>query len=155
MASAQSRSWTRTAAGSALLTLVLLLRFPAVDGGSCSPDNPLKRMVPCNGHGECNTLYGICVCDFGWSGFNCSIPDTPCSGKVERAVLVSARVILEGHIQVALTSARPIGTNHADKTGRTLGLLHGWVLRDKLPKLGHLRLVKTLILSPCSCCTLE
>ena len=52
-----------------------------VEGGTCSPDNPLKREVPCNGHGECNTKYGICVCDSGWSGFNCSEPDSPCASE--------------------------------------------------------------------------
>lgn len=41
--------------------LAVLLSFPAAEAGSCSPDNPLKRMIPCNGHGECNTLYGICM----------------------------------------------------------------------------------------------
>ena len=52
-----------------------------VEGGTCSPDNPLKREIPCNGHGECNTKYGICVCDAGWSGFNCSEPDSPCASE--------------------------------------------------------------------------
>lgn len=51
------------------------------EGGTCSPDNPLKREIPCNGHGECNTKYGICVCDSGWSGFNCSEPDSPCASE--------------------------------------------------------------------------
>ncbi len=48
------------------------------DSITCSPDNPLTRMTPCNGHGECSPTYGLCVCDEGWSGFNCSTRDSPC-----------------------------------------------------------------------------
>ena len=62
------------------ITIATLAR--PVESGTCSPDNPMKRQIPCNGHGECNTRYGICICAAGWSGFNCSHPDTPCEGEV-------------------------------------------------------------------------
>ena len=49
-----------TGGGFIVLCSVLPLHAVPVEAGTCSPDNPLKRMVPCNGHGECNTRYGIC-----------------------------------------------------------------------------------------------
>ena len=52
---------------------------------TCSPDDPLTRMAPCNGHGECSHTYGLCVCDDGWSGFNCSIQETPCQVRTSRS----------------------------------------------------------------------
>eukprot|EP00961_Rhodomonas_salina_P043987 590561-Rhodomonas_salina.1 len=63
-----------------LLLLLLVLKYS--DAATCSPDSPLQAMLPCNGHGECNQAFGLCVCDEGWNGFNCSEPDTPCGGDV-------------------------------------------------------------------------
>ncbi|KAJ1487454.1 hypothetical protein T484DRAFT_1786589 [Baffinella frigidus] len=34
----------------------------------------------CNGHGRCDFSIGLCLCDEGWNGFNCSEPEKPCSG---------------------------------------------------------------------------
>ena len=85
------RGLATTAAGWAFAIAIAALTRP-VAGGTCSPDNPMKRLIPCNGHGECNTRYGICVCEAGWTGFNCSLPDTPCSGEV-RGVRASQRRI--------------------------------------------------------------
>ena len=40
----------------------------------------LKYSQLCNGHGICDFSVGFCHCDHGWSGFNCSDPDVPCTG---------------------------------------------------------------------------
>eukprot|EP00960_Hanusia_phi_P077356 768681-Hanusia_phi.AAC.10 len=40
----------------------------------------LKYSQICNGHGICDLSVGFCHCDHGWTGFNCSEPDVPCSG---------------------------------------------------------------------------
>ena len=40
----------------------------------------LKYAESCNGHGTCDPSLGFCLCDPGWNGFNCSIPEIPCSG---------------------------------------------------------------------------
>ena len=34
----------------------------------------------CNGHGRCDFSIGLCLCDEGWNGFNCSEPEKPCTG---------------------------------------------------------------------------
>ena len=40
----------------------------------------MKYSENCNGHGVCDFSVGICHCHAGWSGFNCSEPEKPCSG---------------------------------------------------------------------------
>jgi hypothetical protein len=40
----------------------------------------MKYSENCNGHGVCDLSVGVCHCQPGWSGFNCSEPDKPCSG---------------------------------------------------------------------------
>ena len=40
----------------------------------------MKYSENCNGHGTCDISVGVCHCHAGWSGFNCSEPEKPCSG---------------------------------------------------------------------------
>lgn len=41
-----------------------------------------KYSQNCNGHGICDNSIGFCICDKGWTGFNCSLPEVPCNGLV-------------------------------------------------------------------------
>ena len=43
----------------------------------------MKYSENCNGHGICDLSVGVCHCQAGWSGFNCSEPEKPCGGVVK------------------------------------------------------------------------
>jgi len=42
----------------------------------------IKYSENCNGHGICDLSVGVCHCQAGWTGFNCSEPEKPCGGII-------------------------------------------------------------------------
>ena len=43
----------------------------------------MKYSENCNGHGVCDISVGMCHCQPGWTGFNCSSPEKPCGGLIK------------------------------------------------------------------------
>lgn len=56
---------------------------PGAKGSACSTVTP-SSCPPCGDHGTCNTNTMYCVCDVGWAGLTCNIPECPsdASGNV-------------------------------------------------------------------------
>ena len=54
-------------------------------GAYCEVQSCPGSPVDCSGHGECNAALQLCVCEGGWSGAGCSLPDCggqpDCSGR--------------------------------------------------------------------------
>ena len=54
-------------------------------GAYCEVQSCPGSPVDCSGHGECNAALQLCVCEGGWSGAGCTLPDCggqpDCSGR--------------------------------------------------------------------------